>query len=127
MNSDQNRLRGKTGIAAWWLIAIGVATTILGIALIFLNPSSGYSDSPISAPVAYMIFILSLSLPGVLNIIAGIMLFKRKPRARTLSVALLSVESISRLQPSLQPLPKALPSHSPLSSRWFCTSLPCCF
>jgi|GEM_PF-3663146 len=92
MSQEQIVLQRKTRIAAWWLVAVGVAAMILGIALIPLNPSSGYNESPISAPVAYTIFILALSLPGVLNIIAGILLLKKKPWVRKLSVLLLSVE-----------------------------------
>jgi hypothetical protein len=114
MSLKQIGLQGKTKFAAWWLIIIGVASTILGIALIPLNPSSGYSDSPISAPVAYMIFILSLSLPGVLNIIAGFMLFKRKPGAWKLSVVLLSAECFLSLAATIavavsESLPIAMP------------------
>ena len=114
MSLEQIGLQGKTKVAAWWLIVVGVATTILGIALIPLNPSTGYSESPISAPVAYTIFILSLSLPGVLNIIAGIMLFKRKPGAWKLSVVLLSAECFLSLAATIavsvsEGLPIAMP------------------
>ena len=114
MSLEQIGLPRKTKIAAWWLIVVGVATTILGIALIPLNPSTGYSESPISAPIAYTIFILSLSLPGVLNIIAGIMLFKRKPGAWKLSVVLLSVECFLSLAATIavsvsEGLPIAMP------------------
>lgn len=97
MTPEQINLNGKTKFAAWWLVAIGVAAAILGVALIPLNPSSGYSDSPISAAAAYSIFILSLSLPGLLNVIAGVMLLKRKPVARRLSLLLLSTESFLSL------------------------------
>ena len=92
MSLKQIGLQGKTKVAARWLVTVGAAATILGIALIPLNPSSGYSESQISATAAYTIFILSLSFPGVLNIIAGIMFIKRKPGARKLAVALLSAE-----------------------------------
>ena len=114
MSLEQIGLPRKTKIAAWWLIVVGVATTILGIALIPLNPSTGYSESPISAPITYTIFILSLSLPGVLNIIAGIMLFKRKPGAWKLSVVLLSVECFLSLAATIavsisEGLPIAMP------------------
>jgi hypothetical protein len=114
MSLEQIALQGKTKVAAWWLIVVGVATTILGIALIPLNPSTGYSESPISAPIAYTIFILSLSLPGVLNIIAGIMLFKRKPGAWKLSVVLLSAECFLSLAATIavsvsEGLPIAMP------------------
>jgi hypothetical protein len=114
MSTEQIVPQGKTKFASWWLIVVGVAATILGIALIPLNPSSGYSDSPISAPVAYMIFILSLSLPGVLNIIAGTMLIKRKPVAWKLAVALLSAECFLSLAATIavsvsEGLPIAMP------------------
>ena len=107
-------LKGKSKVAAWWLVTVGIAATILGVALIPLNPASGYDDSPISAAAAYAIFILALSLPGLLNIIAGIMLLKRKPAARKLSVVLLSAESFLSLTAAIavsiwEGLPIAMP------------------
>ncbi len=95
MRLEQSSLPIKTKVASWCLIVVSALATILGAVLIPVNLRAGYGeDSPISAPVAIAIFVLSLLLPGVLNIISGTMLFRRKTWAWSLSTALLSAESI---------------------------------
>ena len=95
MSSEQISLPIKTKVASWCLIVVSALATILGAVLIPVNLRAGYGeDSPISTPVAIAIFVLSLLLPGVLNIISGTMLFRRKTWAWSLSTALLSAESI---------------------------------